>query len=114
MSEGRLRNAWVWKPTPGLLWRATCFDPREICDAATQEEAQAGLKQALGPLALGLHWIYEPSPGPRRPGGPSASSAPAVEHLTEKEREERITEAYRKGLLVVHPDKASDGPLDRG
>jgi hypothetical protein len=106
MGEGRLTKAWLWKPTPGLLWRASCFDPREIFDAPTKEEAKAGLEQTLGPRAMGLlHWIDGPEPGPRRPGGP-VSDAPAVENLTEKERDERVGEVFRKWAKVFHPDVA--------
>jgi len=95
------------------LWQASTFDPREIVYAATEAEAKTALEQVLGPRALGLlRWIHGPEPGPRgRPG--AASDKPAVENLTAKEREERITAAYRKAVQILHPDKASDGPVDR-
>jgi hypothetical protein len=112
-SKGHWINAWISKPSPGLLWRASTFAPREIVYAATEAEAMATLEQNLGPAALGLlRWIHGPEPVPR-PGGPSGSNAPAVENITAKEREERITAAYRKAVQILHPDKASDGPVDR-
>jgi hypothetical protein len=111
-SKGHWINAWVFKPSPGLLWQASTFDPREIVYASTEAEAKAALEQVLGPRALGLlRWIHGPEPGPRRPG--AASDKPAVENITAKEREERITVAYRKAVQILHPDKASDGPVDR-
>lgn len=67
MSEGHLRDAWLSQMNPGPLWRASCYDPREIFDALTKEEAKAGLERNLGPLARLLHWIDGPEPGPRRP-----------------------------------------------
>ena len=103
------------KPNPGNLWQASTLDPREIVYAATEAEAKSALESALGPRALGLlRWIHGPEPGPRgRPGGPSTSDAPAVENITAKEREERVTAAYRKAVQILHPDRASDGPVDR-
>jgi hypothetical protein len=111
-NKGHWINAWVWKPSPGLLWQASTFDPREIVFAATEEEAKSALETVLGPRALGLlRWIHGPEPVPRRPGAPL--DKPAVENITAKEREERIATAYRKAVQILHPDKASDGPVDR-
>lgn len=80
MSEPKLPVCYCSQPTPGVLWKASCFMPREIVFLPTEAEAKAALKEALGPLAaLGIHWIDGPEPGPRRPG-PSVINAPAIEH----------------------------------
>ena len=109
-NKGHWINAWIFKPNPGLLWQASCFDPREIVYAATEAEAKSALETVLGPRALGLlRWIHGPEPRP----GAASDNKPAVEKIAAKEREERITAAYRKAVQILHPDKASDGPVDR-
>src|ERR1700757_2519231 len=61
VSEAKLPVCYISQPKPGLLWKASCFMPREIVWGMTEAEDKDGLKQTLGPLAaLGIHWIDGP------------------------------------------------------
>jgi hypothetical protein len=99
VSEAKLPVCYISQPKPGLLWKASCFMPREIVWGMTEAEAKDGLKQTLGPLAaLGIHWIDGPEPGPKRPGGPSIVNAPAIEGDTDTVKFHRLV------LRAFHPD----------
>jgi hypothetical protein len=105
-STAKLPVCYIDQPKPGTLWKADCFAPREVVFAPTKQEAQDGLKLALGPLAaLGIHWIDGPVPGPRRPGGPSIVNAPAIDGDT------IATKFHRSILRAFHVDL--NGPKKR-
>jgi hypothetical protein len=117
MTDRNLTNVWCWSPNPPPsvtnAWQAECWanGSHIVVHAATQQAVQDKLYLDHPELRGIVHWVFE-APKPKRLDDPKPA-APTVENLTAKEREDRVTEVYRKGLLVVHPDKASEGPLDR-
>ena len=112
-SKGHSINAWVVQAESRLVVASLHLRPaRDRVRGDGSRGKDRARASCSGPRALGLlRWIHGPEPVPRRPGVPL--DKPAEENLTDKERDERIATAYRKAVQILHPDKASDGPVDR-
>lgn len=95
-----MTNVFCWKPSPGTDWMVHEASSGITCIAPSREAAVDDF-QKIWNFRSPLEW-KNTAPPPRP--GQRPESAPVIENLTEREREERVSKVFRKWAAKLHPD----------